>query len=218
MTEARARLLPREVSDLLDPSRCAVLLWDLQNGLGGHAYDLARLRERWKELRDAARDAGVLIVRSKHVAPPLELMDDTEVWRIMRRQGVERMADLRPYMVRGTDDVAFIEGFDPDPAELVIEKSTPSLFVGTAAEPRIRARGAHCIVLAGVATDIGIEFTARHAAALGFYPLVAEDAVGAYTPEAQARGLACLRSFALFAKTETIVNAWRGATGRQADV
>ncbi len=218
MTEARARLLPRDGTDLLDPSRCALLLWDLQNGLGGHAYDLARLTERWKELHDTARDAGVLIVRSKHVAPPLELMDDTEVWRIMRKQGVERVEDLRPYMVRGTDDVAFIEGFDPDAAELVVEKSTPSLFVGTAAEARIRASGARCLVLAGVATDIGIEFTARHAAALGFYPLVAEDAVGAYTPEAQARGLACLGSFALSAKTETIVKAWRGGTRREADV
>ena len=211
------RLLPRGSADLLDPRSSALLLWDLQNGLGGRAVDLERLRACWKELRDAARAAGVLIVRSKHVAPPLDVMDDTELWRIMRKQGVHRLEDLRPYMVRGSADVEFLDGFEPGDDELVIEKTTPSLFVGTPAAAWLRACGIRSIVLAGVATDIGIEFTARHAAALGFFALVVEDAVGAYTLEAQARGLACVRSFALAESTANIVAGWAtaaaGSTG-----
>ena len=208
MPEDRVRLLPTEPSDLLRPETCALLLWDLQNGLGGHAMDQERLRARWTELRDAARAAGVLIVRSRHIAPPIELMDDTEMWRIMRKQGVSRQEELQPYMRRGSDDVAFIEGFEPGDDELVIEKSTPSLFVGTAAEARLRGGGIRSIVFAGVATDIGIEFTARHASALGFFPLIADDAVGAYTEAAQARGLACVHSFALATTTDVITAAW----------
>ena len=213
MIDVRRRLLPRQGRDLLDPRACALLLWDLQHGLAGQAPDLERLRARWKELRDAARLAGVLIVRSKHVAPPLDLMDDTELWRIMRKQGVDRREDLRPYMRRGSRDVEFLEGFEPGDDELVIEKATPSLFVGTPAAARLRARGIRSVVLAGVATDIGIEFTARHASALGFFPVIAEDAVGAYTEEAQARGLACVRAFALSEATETIVVHWASAGG-----
>ena len=50
------------------------------------------------------------------------------------------------------------------------------------------------LVLAGVATDIGIEFTARHAAALGYYCVIAEDATGSYQPQPHARSIEFLRS------------------------
>lgn len=212
MTDARHRLLPERASDLLDPRSCALLLWDLQHGLGGNALHLDGLKENWGALRDAARAAGVMIMRSRHVAPPLSAMDDTELWRIMRKQGVTNSADLQPYMVRGSHDVEFIDGFEPSDDEIVIEKSTPSLFVGTAAEARLRGAGVRTLVLAGVATDIGIEFTARHASALGVFPLNVDDAVGSYTDEAQERGLACLHSFALSTTTAEVVGAWGSST------
>ena len=44
-------------------------------------------------------------------------------------------------------------------------------------------------MLAGVATDIGIEFTARHALASGYYSVIVEDATGAYSDDAHARSI-----------------------------
>jgi nicotinamidase-related amidase len=200
--------IPERASDVLRPSESALLLWDLQNGLGGHATDLAGLRPKWKDLLARAKASGVLVLRSKHVAPPMRVMRETEVWRIMRRQGVRNASELRPYMQPGTEDARFLDGFEPGPDEIVIEKSTPSLFIGTAADDRLRGAHIRSLVLAGVATDIGIEFTARHALALGYYPIVVTDAVGSYSQEAQERGLACVSSFAMVETTEGIVRAW----------
>jgi nicotinamidase-related amidase len=49
--------------------------------------------------------------------------------------------------------------------------------------------------MTGVASDIGIEFTCRHAAALGYFSVVIEDATGSYTREAHECSLAFLRSW-----------------------
>lgn len=209
----RAAIIPERAQQVLRPAETALLLWDLQNGLGGHAINLAELRVKWRELRAGARANGVLVLRSRHVAPPMKVMRETEIWRIMRRQGVRHPDDLQPYMQSGSRDVEFLEGFEPAPDEVVIEKSTPSLFIGTPADDRLRAANIRSLVLAGVATDIGIEFTSRHALALGYYPVIASDAVGSYSAEAQERGLACVRSFALVETTAAIVSAWNERRG-----
>jgi nicotinamidase-related amidase len=84
----------------------------------------------------------------------------------------------------------------------------PSLFVDTPLDLRLKARGIKTIVLAGVATDIGLEFTARHAMASGYYSVIAEDAAGAYTEEAHARSIAFLRSWTPVVSTDDICTVW----------
>jgi nicotinamidase-related amidase len=205
------RDIPASAADLTDPATTALLLWDLQVGLGGHALEVDELLPRWVALRDAARAAGVLIVRSRHIAIPHEEMPDTELWRLMRKQRVASPTDLAPYMQPDTDDVRFLPGLEPGPGELVIDKTTPSLFVGTNAQTKLTRAGIRSIVMAGVATDIGIDFTARHALALGFFPVVLEDAVGAYTDAAQQRGLASIRAFAPTSDTSLVRQAWAAA-------
>lgn len=195
---------------IADPSRCAVLLWDLQYGLGGHALELDTLVPRWTALRDGAHDAGAAVVRSRHLSAPLEQLDDVELWRLMRKQQVERPADLTPFMRPGSHDVEFLAGLEPGEQEIIITKTTPSLFVNTNAEARLRNVGVTTLLLAGVATDIGIEFTARHAMALGFMPVTITDAVGTYTTAAQQRGLSCLGAFTLTLTTERVLATWSG--------
>ena len=48
-------------------------------------------------------------------------------------------------------------------------------------------------MIVGVATEIGIEPTVRHAADLGYIPVVVTDACGAGNEEAGQRALASLR-------------------------
>jgi nicotinamidase-related amidase len=84
----------------------------------------------------------------------------------------------------------------------------PSLFVDTPLDLRLKARGITTVVLAGVATDIGIEFTARHALASGYYSVIAEDATGAYTQEAHERSMAFLRNWGPVVSADEICSIW----------
>lgn len=197
---------PRSLRDVLAPRSSALLLWDLQQGLAGQSPQLARLSAVWRMLRDAARAHGALIVRSRHVAPRPELMDEVTRWRIGRRTHGENRPEH--YMQPGGEDTRWIAGFEPGPDELVIEKSVPSLFHDTPADARLRARGIRTLVLAGVATEQGIDFTSKHALAHGYFTVVAEDGVGSYSSEAHEHGMALLRKATLVARTEEILACW----------
>jgi nicotinamidase-related amidase len=197
-----------EADEVLAPGQTALLLWDLQAGLAGQAPGLAELSVTWGKLRAAAREHGVLIVRSRHIAARPDLMDPVTRWRITRRTHGENRPEH--YMQPGGADTAFIPGFEPGPDELVIDKAAPSLFHNTAADARLRARGITTLVLAGVATDIGIDFTARHAMALGYFAVVAEDAVGSYSPAAHEHALAILRPATFVTMAERIIARWAG--------
>jgi DNA-binding GntR family transcriptional regulator/nicotinamidase-related amidase len=206
MARTGSRPLPGTAADVLKGGSAALVLWDLQNGLAGQSPDLTRLSPVWARLRDAALEHGVLVVRSRHAAPRPDLMDDVERWRISRRTHGENRPER--YMQPGGADTRFIPGFEPGAEEVVIEKTTPSLFHNTPADVRLRARGIRTLVLAGVATDIGIDFTARHAMALGYFPVVAEDAVGGFTQAAHEHAMAILRAFAFVAPSDEIIANW----------
>lgn len=200
--------MPVIAADVLDPRSCALLLWDLQNGLGGQSPQLDALSPVWRSLYDAAAGAGVLIVRSRHVAPRPDLMDEVTRWRITRRTHGENRPDH--YMQPDGQDTAWIPGWEPRPDELVIEKTAPSLFHLTPVDARLRARSIRTLVLAGVATEQGIDFTSRHAQAHGYFTVVVEDGVGSYSPEAHEHGLALLRRSTFVSPSSEIIGRWSG--------
>jgi nicotinamidase-related amidase len=197
---------------MLDPNSSALIVWDMQVGIVARAHNGESVSQGVSRLVTGVRDCGSTVVWSQHVAP--KLLDTTSVglWTLMRRQGVSRVTDVRPYMQAGSEDVEFLAGFQPAPDELVIQKSTPSFFIGTPLEQRLRARSINTLVLAGVATEQGIEFTARHALALGFFVVVAEDAVGSFTAEGHDLGLAFLRTVVEVAPISSILSALKGIT------
>jgi ureidoacrylate peracid hydrolase len=115
-----------------------------------------------------------------------------------------------PAMQDGMEETEFVDGLAPAAHHIVLEKSQPSLFIDTPLEMRLHTLGVKSIVLAGVATDIGIEFNARHAAARGFYSVIAEDATGSYTDAAQERSIGFLRNWITpVASTDEIIAHWK---------
>lgn len=187
--------LPRNLEDFIAKRRAAVVLWDLQNGLAGKAYNSEKVRQNALRLIGAADRVGCPVIWSRHILPPIEYTTGPFLLFLMKKQKVDDVALLRPTMQPGMPDTDFLEGLKPAPHHIVLEKSQPSLFVDTPLDLRLKTLKVETVIFAGVATDIGIEFNARHAAACGYYPVVAADACGAYSPEAHERSLAFLRSW-----------------------
>ena len=205
------RPIPRSLEELITPAHTTLVVWDLQNGMAGHAFDRDTLVGMVSRLIDAARAAHVQVTWSRHVLPPPAMSSPPTVRDFMRRQNVERPEDVTPFMQDGSEQVAFVDGLRPEPGDLVIEKSTRSFFVGTSAELRLRDLDLTTLVLAGASTDQGIEVTARHAFALGLYPVVVEEAVSSRTREAHELGLAFLRLTQTdIVSVDDVVRAWTG--------
>lgn len=202
--------LPLTVADFLARDQVALIMWDFQKGLAGKALNAPRVIAAAQKLVAAADEAGVPVIWSRHVLPPLDLMSGPFKLFLMKKQRVSDPADLAPAMQIGMEETEFVDGLAPAPHHITLEKSQPSLFVDTPLELRLRTLGVRTIVLAGVATDIGVEFNARHAAARGFYSVIAEDATGSYTQEAQDRSIAFLRSWITpVLSTQDIIAHWK---------
>ena len=187
--------LPYSFAELVAPDRTALVLWDLQKGLAGKASNLATLKANATALINAAEKAGVLVAWSEHTFPPLDQLSGQWLRWMMKRQGVTRPEDLKPMFQAGSEEIEWLEGFKPLPHHLVI-------------------KGIRAIVLAGFATDIGIDFTARHANALGYHAVIAEDACGAYAQVNHQRSIAFLRDWAEVASTAQVVAEWGRAAKR----
>jgi nicotinamidase-related amidase len=203
--------VPLTLEEFVRPSHAALVLWDMQKGLAGKASNVEAVIRNAAALLTAADRAGVLVVWSRHILPPLDLTVGPFLMFLMRKQNVDHPSKLRPFMQRGSEEAEFLPGFEPAEHHVVIEKSMPSLFVDTPLDLRLKARGLKSIVLAGVATDIGIEFTARHAIATGYYPVIAEDATGAYSPENHDRSIAFLRTWTPVVPASEICDVWNAS-------
>ena len=189
------RPLPLQTKDFLDPRRAALVMWDMQNGLAGRAPRVAAIRDNALKLLDAAEGQKMPVIWSRHILPPLHLTTGPFLLFLMKKQKVDSPDKLVPTMQAGMEDTNFIDGLKPLPHHIVLEKSQPSLFVDTPLDLRLKTLGVDTLIIGGVATDIGIEFTCRHAAALSYFTVVVEDASGAYSDEAHERSLAFLRGW-----------------------
>lgn len=202
--------LPTSFAELVDAKRTALVMWDMQKGLAGNAPNLATLKPAAALLLAAAEEAGVLVAWSQHSFPAMENMPGPWLARMMRKQGVARPEDLTPMFQAGTEATAFLDGFAPLPHHLVLPKQQPSLFLDTPFDSHLKARGIRTIVVAGFATDIGVELTVRHGNALGYHAVVAEDACGAYAQASHDRSIAFLRDWANVASSAEVAAVWQG--------
>ncbi|RZZ81646.1 MULTISPECIES: hydrolase [Pseudoxanthomonas] len=69
------------------------------------------------------------------------------------------------------------------PGDLRVTKRQWGAFTGTSLEQQLRRRGIDTIVLGGIATNFGVESTARHAWELGFAVVVAPDLCASVSEE-----------------------------------
>jgi len=124
---------------------------------------------------------------------PVELMGVAQLrmWRAW--QGVDRLDDVHSPFLPDAPQTQIVPELKPNAKEAVLDKLTLSAFAGTPLELALRGAGVGAIAIVGVATEIGIEPTVRHASDLGFVPVVVTDACAAGNADAGARTIETLR-------------------------
>jgi nicotinamidase-related amidase len=149
----------------LDAKSTALVLIDLQKGVLARPvapHSAAVVYERSMQTAQRFRSAGAIVVRvrvsfSHDFADAVRLPVDQPT----------QFASLPP------DWDEFPE--PPQSSDLVITKRQWGAFYGTELDLQLRRRGVRCIVLGGIATNIGVESTARAAAEHGYELVIAED-------------------------------------------
>ncbi len=152
----------------LDPATTALVLIDLQKGVVGRPvapHSGADVLTRSIELADRFRSAGA----------PVILVN--VAWSPDFKDALNLPVDQPWQLPPGGFPPDFMELADglKQPGDICITKRQWGAFHGTEMDLQLRRRGIKTIVLGGIATNIGVESTARQAYEHGYALILAED-------------------------------------------
>jgi gluconolactonase len=163
----------------LDPSRCALIIQDMQNDvvMEGGAFASSGSPAHCKQqnaianamrLADACRKRGVMVIHVWFVVEP-------------GAPGVTLNAPLfeglveSKAMVRGTWGAAPVTGLEAKPGDQVVEKIRMSAWEGSKLETVLKSERRDIVIVTGAWTNMSIEHTARTGADKGYLMIVPED-------------------------------------------
>ena len=175
-----ARRGARDVYDILDPARTALLVIDMQNCFLAPGFSLIEVPvsrdivDNINTLAAATRRGGGLVVWTQHTFRP-----DWTVWHDNFAHG-----DWRERMVSETAEGSFgyaiHETLDVGEEDLVVLKKRYSALIAGSTEPdvtaELRRRGLDTVIIVGTLTNVCCESTARDAMMLDFKTLFVADA------------------------------------------
>jgi len=174
----------------VDLTKSAVVVVDMQNAFatkggmldiaGTDISDAPRVVHSIKEILDAARKAGVLVVYVQMGYKP-DLSNsggpNSPNWH---KELAMHLMNCRPelkgkLLTEGTWDFAIVEDLRPEPSDLVVIKTRYSGFAGTTLDSQLRTRGIRYLFFAGIATNVCVESTLRDAYFQDYWPILIAD-------------------------------------------
>jgi len=160
---------------LIDRSKTALVVIDLQKGVVGRQtapYAADIFVKNAAAIADAFRKCGMPVFLVRVAFSP----DGKDALR-------PHVDGPAPVLTLPPDWTELVSEMGPKPGDFVITKHQWGAFYGTELELELRRRGLTTIVLCGIATNIGVESTARFAFEYGFHQIFVEDAMSALSAE-----------------------------------
>jgi nicotinamidase-related amidase len=184
--------IPTDLEDFLDPARLALVVYDMQVGIRSQIADGDRVVAAVGRVLAAARAARVRTIFTRHMSLPPELMGAMAFRIAMAWQRKTDPSEVKPWFLRDSAGFAIVPELQPRSSEVLFDKITMSAFESTPLAIALRDCGVLAVAFVGIALEVGIEPSARHAADLGFTPIIIADACGHGRADAAQRSLDAL--------------------------
>lgn len=192
MKHAFGLQVPQDLHDIVQPSRCALIMYDMQVGIVPQISTGLEIQKQCALLLDAARNAGLRIFHTRHFFLPSAAAGVGQLRRAMVWQRKEEPQETKCFIPHGSPGFQIIPELEPREDEVVVDKITMSAFESTFLNLAMRDACIDSFLIAGIALEIGIEPTVRQALDLNYLPVVITDACGSKTEELKERSLATL--------------------------
>ncbi|MGC8496635.1 MAG: isochorismatase family cysteine hydrolase [Thermoplasmata archaeon] len=167
------------LKDIINPMHTALVVWDVQKMLVSHIFNRADFIRILNDLISVARANKIPIFFTK--ITPLPPNFESPARKYMLRKMGSSFGDMPKEM--------FDLEIEPLKDEIVLLKNTASIFIGTNFDLMLRNARIETIIFTGIATEIGIESSARDAINRGYYAVIASDAVSSGDKDAHERSL-----------------------------
>ncbi len=188
----------------LDPQTTALVLIDLQRGIISRdtkPYTSRQVVEQAARLTRRFREAGALVVLV-HVAFAPDLSDRLN-------PPADSPTPATPLPKEWSD---IVPELGSDPRDVIITKRNWGAFYGTELDLQLRRRHIRTLVLGGIATNMGVESTARDAYERAYELVFVEDACATFTEEMHA--FTFKNIFPRIGRVRTTEEVWRALDAR----
>jgi nicotinamidase-related amidase len=206
--------VPETLAEVCRPERLALLVYDMQVGIASQLADGREVTRAVAGVLDAARAGGFRVFFTRHMSLPGEVAGVAQLRTAKAWQRARTVADVRPSFPRDSPQFQIVPELAPRASEAIFDKLAMSAFVGTPLEMALRDCGLGAFAVVGIALEVGIEPTVRHATDLGFLPVVVADACGSRDRAAVERAFAgfAFAGGSLVTEIATVAPLLRGAT------
>ena len=213
MRKIEDKIVYDTIEEIIDPSRTALVVWDVQNILVNRIFNRDEFTNNLNFVINLARTANVPIFFTRIQILPKRFESPARLYTLSKL-GFDRTGKtvtkedfdfaLKPIQVRQQQQ----QQQQQQEEEIVIDKHTASIFVDTAFERMLRNAGITTVVFTGIATEFGIESSARDASNRGFYSVVISDCVSSPDRNAHERSIENMRKLITIMTSKDVENSW----------
>jgi biuret amidohydrolase len=154
--------IPTTLQDACHPQRMALLVYDMQVGICSQVKTAGQVVTRISGLLAVARSKGMRVAFTRHLSLPKTWMGAMQYRTAMAWQAKDEPDSVAAWFLRDAPGFQIVSELAPRPEEVVFDKITMLAFEGTPLAIALRDCGISSIAIVGIATEVGIEPTARH--------------------------------------------------------
>ena len=192
MEHVRGLSIPRSLAEAAAGEPLALIVYDMQVGIVDQIPGGGDVVAQVAEVLELGRRAGLRVFFTRHISLPVEIAGVAQLRTAMDWQHLDRVEQVVAPFPPDAPQSQIVPELAPRRSEAVLEKITMSAFAGTYLDIALRDCGIRTFLIAGIALEVGIEPTVRHATDLGYLPIMVTDACGCGNPEAAKRSLEAL--------------------------
>ena len=190
-------------AEALDLGRTALTAYDVNRrqltpGDAARREAMRPVLDAWVRLIGAARAAGVPVIYTT----PVSRADGADVVLLATDLSVRTGTPSLTNATEGTPDAGFPDEIAPRPEDYVFLKRRPSAFYGTGVAELLRMLRRDTIIIAGGATNRGVETSVREAFNMDLRVIVVRDCCWSGNREAQEYSLD--KAMPMFAQIRTL--------------
>ena len=107
--------IPQTLDDVCDPTRLALVVYDMQVGIVKQIENGTQITGRVLQVLEAARKAGIRVFFTRHMSLPKELMGVSQFRTAMAWQRVKSADEVKPWFLRDSPGFHLIPEMNPLP-------------------------------------------------------------------------------------------------------
>lgn len=194
------KIVYNTIEEILDPSHTALVVWDVQHGTTKVIFNKEEFSKNLNSVVELARKSNIPIFFTP-IQIPSKRFESSAIIHTLGKLGFDRLfeqftAEERDFTLKPKED------------EIVINKHTGSIFIDTGFERMLRNAGIITVVFTGIATEFGVESSARDAFNRGFYSVVVSDCVSSPSKDGHNRSLENMKSLITIINSKELDNIW----------